>query len=134
MRYLFAIGFIELQNFISYGFAVFSVLVIPLALRTDQHVRVDIFRARMTPKIMRRSDLIAIIALLLPVFGLTLWKSLPIVIYSWSIFEGSRDTGGLPGYFIVLTALPVMCVLMIVQGAAILTDKSIIHDRQGADE
>jgi len=127
LRYLFAIGFVELQNFISYGFAIFSVLAIPLALRTDKHVRVDVLRDRMTPALMRRVDVIAIIVLLLPVFGMTLWKSLPIVSYSWSILEGSRDTGGLPGYFVVLTALPVLCVLMIVQGIAVLLDRSIIH-------
>lgn len=50
LRYLFAIGFVELQNFVSYGFAAFCVLTIPLALRADKHVRVDVFRNNLHKK------------------------------------------------------------------------------------
>lgn len=127
LRYLFAIGFVELQNLVTYGFAAFCVLVVPLALRSNDHVRVDIFQSKLDPKSARAADIIAIIVFLAPVFILTLWYAMPLVLYSWSIFEGSRDVGGLPGYFVVLTALPTMCILMIVQGFAIILDKNLIH-------
>lgn len=126
LRYLFAIGFVELQNFVSYGFAAFCVLVVPLAVRTDEHVRVDVLSSQLTPHYRRWADILAIVICLFPVFGLTLWYATPIVIYSWSILEGSRDTGGLPGYFIVLTALPLSCILMIVEGIVILIDRRIV--------
>lgn len=127
LRYLFAIGFVELQNLITYLFAIFCTLTVPLALRTNRHVRVDVYRERLANSTARHLDNLAILFFLMPVFGLALFHAMPIVRYSWSIFEGSRDTGGLPGYFIVLTALPITCVLMIVQGVAILIDAKLIH-------
>jgi len=127
LRYLFNIGFIELQDLVTYCFAMLCILAVPNALRTNDHVRVDIFRAHQSPARARRVDQLAIGFFLLPVFVLALWFALPLVSYSWSIFEGSRETGGLPGFFIVLTALPVACVLILVQGLAIAVDKDLIH-------
>lgn len=126
LRYLFSVGFVELQNAVSYGFAAFCVLIIPLALRANKHVRVDVFRIALGPRACRRLDVGAILILLFPVFFIALWNVTPVVLYSWSILEGSRDTGGLPGYFIVLTALPLMCLLMFIQGLAIVFDKSLM--------
>lgn len=131
MRYLFSVGFIELQDLVSYSFAALSVLSIPTAIRSDSHVRVDIFRRSQRPDAQRAFDLAAIAVFLLPLFLLTLWYGWPIVAYSWSIFEGSRETGGLPGFFIVITALPVACVLMVLQGVALVLDKNILHSHAG---
>jgi TRAP-type mannitol/chloroaromatic compound transport system permease small subunit len=134
LRYLFSIGFVELQNFINYCFAAFCVLIIPLALRRDKHVRVDVFRAGMSSGTARNADVLAIVFLLSPVFGLALWHATPVILYSWSVLEGSRDPGGLPGYFVVLTALPIMCASMLIQGLAIWIDRSLIHDTHEKSE
>lgn len=128
LRYLFKIGFIELQDLITYCFAAFCVLAIPTALRTDGHVRVDIFRAAQSVNAARRVDLFTIFVYLIPVFAVALWYSLPLVGYSWSVFEGSRETGGLPGYFIIITVLPISCILMILQALAIWLDPKLLHD------
>ena len=128
LRYFFEIGFIEIQDLVTYSFAAFCVLSIPNALRTDEHVRVDIFRTKQTSHTARRVDLFAIFAFLIPVFALTFWYSWALVTHSWSIFEGSREIGGLPGYFIVMAALPLSCILIILQGLAIWLDPKILHD------
>ena len=133
LRYLFSIGFIELQDLVSYSFAMFCVLAIPIALRTDKHVRVDVFRSRQSLPAMRLSDLIGIVIFLAPVFFVTLWYAMPLVSYSWSIMEGSRETGGLPGFFIVLTALPISSILILIQGIAIGLDDQLIHSQQGEE-
>lgn len=127
LRYLFKIGFIELQDLVTYCFAALCILAIPTALRTDNHVRVDIFRATQSAVVARRVDLFTIFIFLIPVFTITLFYSLPLVSYSWSIFEGSRETGGLPGYFIVMTALPLSCTLIILQALAIWLDPKLLH-------
>jgi TRAP-type mannitol/chloroaromatic compound transport system permease small subunit len=129
MRYLFSVGFIELQDLVSYSFAGLCVLSIPTAIRSDSHVRVDIFRRGQRHEVARAFDLTAIVVFLAPLFILTLWHGLPIIADSWSIFEGSRETGGLPGLFLVITALPVACVLSIMQGIAIVMDKEILHSQ-----
>jgi TRAP-type mannitol/chloroaromatic compound transport system permease small subunit len=49
----------------------------------------------------------------LPVFGLMLWNAWPLAAASWAIFEGSRETGGLPGLFLVKSTIVVMCGLVL---------------------
>lgn len=118
LRYVFGIGFLELQDIVSYSFAVLVVLGLPVALRLDKHVRVDVFRDLQSAGTARLFDTIAICALLIPVFAMTLHFVMPGILYAWSIREGSVETGGLPGYFLVKTALPLSCALMILQGIA----------------
>lgn len=121
LRYVFGIGFLELQDIVSYSFAVLVVLGLPVTLRLDKHVRVDVFREFQSARIVRLFDVIGMFTLLLPVFGMTLYFVMPDILYAWSIREGSVETGGLPGYFVVKTALPLSCGLMIIQGIAMIS-------------
>ncbi|MEM1362670.1 MAG: TRAP transporter small permease subunit [Pseudomonadota bacterium] len=118
LRYGFGIGFLQLQDMVAYAFAALVVLGLPVALSENAHVRVDVFRARQSFRWRQRFDLCGLVLLLIPVFGLTLWTVLPAVAFSWSIQEGAIETGGLPGYFLVKTCLPIACVLMLIQGVA----------------
>jgi TRAP-type mannitol/chloroaromatic compound transport system permease small subunit len=120
LRYAFATGYLELQDTVAYAFAAVVVLSIPLALRADRHVRVDVFREYQAPARQCAIDRLAIVFFLLPVFGLTFYFAMPGILYSWGIGEGSIETGGLPGYYIVKTALPAACILMVIQGLALL--------------
>ena len=118
LRYGFGIGFLELQDAVAYAFAALVVLGLPVALYDDAHVRVDVFRERQSQRVRARFDLAGLALFLVPVFGLTLWYVWPDIAYSWSIREGSIETGGLPGFFLVKTCLPIACVLMLLQGVA----------------
>lgn len=118
LRYGYGVGFLELQDAVAYAFAGLVVLSLPVALYDDAHVRVDVFRDGQSPRTRARFDLGGLALLLIPVFGLTLWHVLPDIFYAWEIREGAKETGGLPGFFLVKTCLPVACVLMIVQGVA----------------
>ena len=42
--------------------------------------------------------------------------SLPFVWTSWILLEGSREFGGLPGYFLIKSLLPIFCLGMAVIG------------------
>jgi TRAP-type mannitol/chloroaromatic compound transport system permease small subunit len=118
LRYGFGVGFIWLQEFAGYAFAIFLALSVPVCMARDGHVRVDIVSDRMPGGYLRAADRVALVFFLIPVFGLALWAWLPDLSYSWSILEGSVETGGLPGLFLVRTALPLSAALMIVQGIA----------------
>ncbi|MFV0359456.1 TRAP transporter small permease subunit [Tropicimonas sp.] len=120
LRYVFGMGFIELQDAVAYSFASLVVLGLPVALTHDAHVRVDVFRAHQSPRQRRWFDRFGTMAFLIPVFGLTIWWVWPDVVYSWSIREASAETGGLPGLYLVKTTLPVACGLMILQGLTML--------------
>lgn len=118
LRYGFGIGYIGLQDLASYAFAVFLALAVPACLAQGGHVRVEVLSERLPPAYLRRADLAALLFFLIPVFGFAFWVYLPELRYSWAIREASVETGGLPGLFIVKTALPLSAALMIVQGIA----------------
>lgn len=118
MRYVMGVGFLELQDAVTYSFSALVVLTIPLALRDDRHVRVDILRTTFSRRTNARLDRLGHLVFTLPVFGLMLWNAWPLVTASWAIFEGSRETGGLPGLFVVKSTIVFMCLLVLLIAVA----------------
>ena len=118
LRYGFGTGSVAFQDLANYAFAVFLIFSIPICLAQGGHVRVEVLSERLSAAYVRRADLLALVAFLIPTFGLLVWAWWPTLIYSWSILEASVETGGLPGLFLIKTALPVAALLMIVQGIA----------------
>lgn len=113
MRYLLGVGFVELQDAVSYSFAALVALSVAVAFDADKHVRVDVFRQNWNETTNRRIDWLGDLVLTLPVFGILLWTGFPLVRSSWAILEGSRETGGLPGLFIVKTCLIILPALVV---------------------
>lgn len=120
LRYAFGTGSIQLQESIVYAHGFAFLLAAAWALKLDAHVRVDVFYRAARTDARRRAlvDLLGTLFLLLPMAGLILWMSLPYVLRSWAIFEGSQETAGLPFVFLLKTAIPVFALLLILQGAA----------------
>ncbi|SIO02447.1 TRAP-type mannitol/chloroaromatic compound transport system, small permease component [Rhodovulum sp. ES.010] len=118
LRYGFGAGFIELQDAAAYAFAVLMAFSLPVTLARNGHVRVEVVSERLPPGYLRAADALALVLFLVPVFGLLIRAFLPDLAYAWSIREGSVETGGLGGLYLVKTALPVAAALMILQGVA----------------
>jgi TRAP-type mannitol/chloroaromatic compound transport system permease small subunit len=118
LRFGFDIGFIKLQNLSGYAFAVLLILSVPYCLARGGHVRVDVLSERLPPAYLHRADVVALVAFLIPVFGLMVWAFLPDLRFSWSIREGALETGGLGGVYLVKTMVAVSGLLMILQGIA----------------
>jgi TRAP-type mannitol/chloroaromatic compound transport system permease small subunit len=118
MRYGFGVGFIQLQNLASYAFAVFMIFSLPVCMARDGHVRVEVLSERLSPGYRIRAEGAALVLLLIPLFALTIISYWPNLSYSWAIRERALETGGLPGIFLVKTALPLAAFLMIIQGIA----------------
>lgn len=129
MRYVMGVGFLELQDVVTYSFSCLVVLTVPLAMRSDRHVRVDILRSGFSPRRNARIDLGGHLLFTLPVFGLLLFNARPLVARSWAIFEGSRETGGLPGLFVVKSTIVVMCLLVL-----FLALVDLLGPRKGGDD
>lgn len=113
MRYLLGFGLLELQDAVNYAFAALVALSVAVSFEGDKHVRVDVFRQRFSVRTNRRIDLAGDLLFALPVFGLMLWSGFPLVRSSWEILEGSPETGGLPGLFVVKTCLLVLPALVL---------------------
>lgn len=120
LRYGFGTGSIKAQDAAAYGFAVFLILAVPLALSRGAHVRVEVLSERLGPGYLRVADALAWALVIVPVFGLILWAGWRDLAFSWRIGEGSVTPGGLGGLYLIKTALPVAAALMILQGLAVL--------------
>ena len=90
-------------------------------LLASQHVRVDIFHARMTELGKARVELLGFFLLMLPVCLLLIWDSQSFVSFAWVIREGSGEADGIRGVYILKTLIPVFAITMLMQGLAIAT-------------
>jgi TRAP-type mannitol/chloroaromatic compound transport system permease small subunit len=126
LRYLFNTGSIALQESITYLHATLFMLGAAWTLKQDGHVRVDIFYSKQNPRTRAWTDLLGTLLLLFPVCGFILFSSLDYVAASWSVQEGSQEAGGLDAVFLLKTAIPVMAVLLMLQGCAIILKNILV--------
>jgi TRAP-type mannitol/chloroaromatic compound transport system permease small subunit len=118
LRYLFGFGSIWLQESIVYSHAALFLLAAAWTLKNDGHVRVDVFYSSASARSRALIDLFGAVLLLIPFAGAILYFSLPYVVRSWSIFEGSREASGLPLVFLLKTLIPVFAAMLILQGVS----------------
>ena len=84
------------------------------ALRHGEHVRVDVLFQSFTPRTKHAVDVItAILGMLLSL--IVIWLSIPYVMQSWSIGEGSANPGGIDYRYIVKSLIPIGFALFFVQ-------------------
>ena len=94
------------------------MLAAAYTLSCDEHVRVDIFYRNASPRRKALVDLVGSLLLLLPVCLFLLWSSLDYAAASWSVTEASRQTGGLPGLFLLKSVIPLTALMLALQGVA----------------
>lgn len=87
-------------------------------LREDGHVRVDVLYHRFPARQRAWVNLLGTLLLLMPMMGFILWSSWPYASASWSTLEGSANSGGLPWVYVLKSLIPLMAVLMLLQGLA----------------
>lgn len=101
------------------------------ALLRDDHVRVDIFYAKLSLRGKAIADLIGVVVFLLPFIYVVSVYSWPFVTRSWRIFEGSANIGGMPGLFVLKAFIVVFCVLVGLQGIAMAARSILVlNDKQ----
>lgn len=124
LRYQFDLGWIWMQEGITWLHAVTFMLASAYTLDRDEHVRVDVFYRGMSPRGRALTDLLGTLAFLVPMAVFIFVASYDYVAVSWAIREGSREAGGLPYPFVPLlkTVIPLTAVLVLMQGVAIALD------------
>lgn len=118
MRYLFDFGSIALQESVTYMHAALFLVGSAWTLRENAHVRVDIFYNRCNENTRALIDLLGSLFLLMPLMLFIAWISWTYIADSWSVHEGSREAGGLPGVFLLKSLILVMSALLVLQGVA----------------
>ena len=123
LRYGLSLGWIWLQETITWMHAAVFLLAAGYTLARDEHVRVDIFYREMSPKRKALVNLSGCLLFLLPLSAGLLLGSLEYVQTSWLIQESSREAGGLvyPFPSLLKTLLPITGALVTLQGLVICT-------------
>ena len=116
LRKTLSLGFIWLQESVVWMHAIVFMLGAAYTLKHDGHVRVDIFYQQRSARARAWINLVGTVLLLMPVCVFILVSSLDYVGNSWSIHEGSREAGGLDGVFLLKTVIPLMAILLMLQG------------------
>jgi TRAP-type mannitol/chloroaromatic compound transport system permease small subunit len=114
LRYGFSIGFIWSQELEWHILVPICLFGMSYALRHGEHVRVDVLFQYFTPRNKHLVDAItAILAMLLSIIVVRL--SLPYLMQSWDIGEGSANPGGLDYRYVVKSLIPIGFALFFVQ-------------------
>lgn len=125
LRYVFSVGFVWMQELYVWMHGLLFTLGAAYALKWDRHVRVDIFYARMSQRRRAMVNLGGVFLCLLPMTGVVLAMGWPYVADSWSKGEASFQAGGLPGVYLLKTAILAFAVLTALQGLS-LAAKSLL--------
>ena len=120
-RYLFGISSVLSQELAVYLNASAILLACGWSLAKNRHVRIDVLSFRFDEGLKRRRDVICFFLLGLPLLTVLLWLSVPYVLSSWAVLEGSAEISGLPGVFLIKTLLPVFLILLLIGGILALT-------------
>jgi TRAP-type mannitol/chloroaromatic compound transport system permease small subunit len=121
LRYVFDLGFIWLQESVTWMHAVVFMLGAAYALQRDEHVRVDVFYRAFDDRRRAIVDVLGVLFFLLPLCFYIGWSAWDFVTVSWKIGEASRESGGLPYPMVPLlkSVLILMPAMLILQGTAL---------------
>ena len=119
MRYIFGWGFIAMQEGVIYLHATLFLVGAGYTLLHGGHVRVDIFYRDARPRLRALIDLLGVLLFLMPVCVIIGWASWPYVEQSWSVFESSAETSGIPAIYTLKSMILVFVVLIALQGISL---------------
>ena len=120
LRYVFAVGWIPIQESILYMHGMLFLLGAGFTLKADGHVRVDIFYREASVRKKAAIDIFGVLTLLLPVCFITWWYGWSLVANSWKIMEGSQEPLGLHLVFMMKTFILIFATIVALQGIALL--------------
>ena len=115
LRYGFNLGWIGLQESVTYLHATVFMVAVAWAFQTDDHVRVDIIYRDKSCRYKNWVNLFGTLFFLIPFSLFLILIGWDYVTASWATMESSREAGGLPLVFLLKSLILVMPVLLLLQ-------------------
>lgn len=122
LRYGFNLGWIWLQESVTYLHASVFMLAAAWTLQADGHVRVDIFYRDAGPGRQAWVNLLGTLLFLAPLCLFLIIVGWEYVAASWQLLEGSREAGGLPLVYLLKSLVLLLPVLLLLQSVCIVRD------------
>lgn len=114
-RYGFSLGWIWLQELVTYMHAMVFMLVAAWTLQLDGHVRVDIFYRDRPARYQAMVNIAGSLFLLIPVCIFMLVIGWEYVFSSLKLMEKSREAGGLPLVYLLKSLILLLPALLLMQ-------------------
>jgi TRAP-type mannitol/chloroaromatic compound transport system permease small subunit len=121
LRYGFNLGWIAMQESVMYLHGMVFLLGAAHTLRVNEHVRVDIFYRRFSPKNQAKVDIFGSLFLLMPINVFIFIVSFDYVMRAWRVLEASQEAGGIPAVFLLKSLILIFSFTMLLQGIAEVT-------------
>ncbi|MDJ0926322.1 MAG: TRAP transporter small permease subunit [Gammaproteobacteria bacterium] len=122
LRYLFDLGWIWLQESVTWMHAAVFMLAAGYTLTRDEHVRVDVFYRDLSARARAAIDAAGSLLFLIPFNLFLLFGSWQYVANSWTRGETSPEAGGLiyPAIPLLKSFIPVAALLLLLQAVVVL--------------
>lgn len=126
MRKLFRVSSIAIFELEWHLFALIFLLAAGYTLKHDRHVRVDVFYSRFSPRLKAWVNLVGTSLFLIPLCLITIRSGWLFTRFAYLINEGSPDPGGLPGRFLIKSAILIGFVFLAIQAVSICIHSILI--------
>ena len=115
LRYGLNLGWIWLQETVTYLHALIFMVAAAWAFQTDDHVRVDIFYRERSARYRDAVNLAGTLLFLVPFSLFLLFMAWDYVAASWATREASGEAGGLPLVWVLKSLILVLPALLLLQ-------------------
>lgn len=126
LRYVFGIGSIFMQEGLIYLHATLFMGAAAYTLRHNGHVRVDVFYRDAAPRTKAMVNLVGSLLLLLPFCYVIIRYGFQYVVHAWEIKEGSKETSGIQGIYLLKSMILVFAGLVSLQGISIALHSALV--------
>ena len=115
-RYVFNRSWVFVQELEWHLFGVVYLLAAGYTMLHNEHVRVDIVYAKLSPRKKAWVDLVLLFVMFFPSCLLVIYTTFPFVRTSFVVNEGSPDPGGIPARWVLKSVIILAFLLLILQG------------------
>lgn len=126
MRYVLETGFIWMTDLYVWLHALVFVVGAGYTFKHGGHVRVDILYTGLSARRRAWIDIFGTLVFLMPWLTVLAVYSAKPILDAWEILEPSANQGGMPGLFVMKTALWVFCALVGLQGLALMARSVLV--------
>lgn len=120
-RHVLGFGRIEFEELQWHIYSAGFLIALSFGLQADSHIRVDVLRERLSPRMQAWIELYGLILLLLPFILFVLIYAIPFVINSFLAAEISSSPGGLPYRWLIKSMMLVGFLLLLIAAFSRLT-------------
>ena len=118
LRYAFGSGHVELEELQWHLYSMGFLAGLSYCVSADAHVRVDVLRERLRPRLQIWLELYGILLLLLPFVALIVWFGVPFAFEAFASGEVSQSPGGLSYRWLIKATLPLGFLLLLLSALA----------------